>query len=294
MRKTATAWLLVFALASVAQAAQVELESGDVLIGEIVEDNEDGIVLDHPLLGRITIPRADLKPPDPPEPPNPGLFGTSFMEGWKRNISAGMSGAAGNTSNFNIDIQMKLENKTERHRQNWLTAFFYATNAGSTSTNRFLTAYEHDWLLQDSRWFLFGAGRYDYDDFKAWDHRIAGSAGVGYELFESDFFELRSRVGFGFSQTFGGETKTSGEMRVGLESLWNITEHQNLSLRGSYFPDLSHTPEFRTTATLEWNVALVDVTGLGLKIGLLHEYESDTLSASGHDLRYYGNLGYDF
>jgi putative salt-induced outer membrane protein YdiY len=294
MNKTAALWLLALGFASVAQADEIVLETGDVLVGDIVEETEDGIVMEHPMLGRITIPAAQIKPPDPPEPVNPGLFGTRFLEGWSRQLSAGMSGAAGNTTTFNIDAQLSMKHETDRHRGNWLSAFFYATSDDEATTNRFITAYEHDLLFENSRWFVFGTGRYDYDDFKAWDHRIAISAGGGYEFFKADFFELRGRTGIGYSQTFGDEKESRPEGRAGIEGIWNITEHQNFTFRGTFYPDFSDIPEYRTTAGADWNINLVDVQGLGLKIGFLHEYESQTASVSGHDLRYYGNVAYGF
>jgi len=123
---------------------------------------------------------------------------------------------------------------------------------------------------------------------------LAIALGGGYELFQSDFFELRGRGGVGFSQTFGDEKESRPEAVAGLEGVWNITEHQNFTFRGTFFPDLSDVPEYRTTAGADWNINLVDIRGLGLKIGFLHEYESQTDSESGHDLRYYGNVAYDF
>jgi len=294
MKKSVTLWLLTLTIASAAWAEEIKLESGDVIIGEVVETTEDAVVVEHPLLGRITIPVSQIKPPEPPKPPNPGLFGTSFLEGWSRQVSAGLSGAAGNTSNFNVDVQAAVKRATDRHRQTWSAAFFYAAADDETTTNRFLTMYEHDLLFENSRWFLFGNTRYDYDEFKAWDHRIAVALGAGYDIFESDWLEIRGRTGVGYSQTLGGEDESRPEGVAGLEALWNITEHQNFALRATIYPDFSDIPEYRTTSGADWNIDLVDVQGLGLKIGVLHEYESNTDSESGHDLRYYGNVSYSF
>ena len=290
MRKKTASWLLLLGLASSGHAAEVRLESGDVLVGEIVSESDQSIVLDHPLLGRITIPASEVEKP----PPNPAVFGGGFLEGWTRSLSAGMSGASGSSKNFAADAQLALERDNEDTRQVMLAAYFYASDDKLASSNRFLASYDHDLLLSDSRWFLFGQGRYDYDEFKAWDHRLAASLGAGYQLIQSDLFELRGRMGAGLSQTFGGEEELRPEGLAGIEGVWTVSENQNFTLASSFYPDLGNAPEFRTLSKLDWNIALADVKGLGLKIGFLHEYDSETQSAENHDLRYYGNVSYDF
>ena len=71
-----------------AQTETIELSNGDKVTGAVVERTNEKIVLTHDLFGRIEIPLAEVKPP---EPPNPGLFGTGFLAGWTRTFSLGVS-----------------------------------------------------------------------------------------------------------------------------------------------------------------------------------------------------------
>jgi putative salt-induced outer membrane protein YdiY len=209
-------------------------------------------------------------------------------------LSAGISGAAGNSENLNANAQLSLKQENEHLRRNFLAAYYHASTDGIASSNSFLAELNNDWLLGNSPWFLFGQGNYDYDEFRAWDHRIASSLGAGYDFVDTDTLTLRGRTGVGYSQTFGDEQESRPEALAGLEAKWHITPQQNVEFSSSFHPDLSDTPEFRTLTSLNWNIALLSMKGLGLKIGAVHEYESDTESMKNFDLRYYGNLSYDF
>ncbi len=69
---TCTAALLAACLAGgSALTGSVELVNGDTLTGEIVEQNERGIVLKHPVLGTVAI-AADRIKAIKPDPPGPG------------------------------------------------------------------------------------------------------------------------------------------------------------------------------------------------------------------------------
>ena len=51
-----------------------------------------------------------LYPPPPEEkPPPPGLFGTSFLEGWKRKFGAGINGSRGATETFDLNMVGRVE-----------------------------------------------------------------------------------------------------------------------------------------------------------------------------------------
>ena len=71
-------------VAGSAGADSIKLESGDVLSGEVLEERDDAIVLDHPVLGRVEIPRDQIAVEEPPPPSNLGLFGTSLLQGYSR------------------------------------------------------------------------------------------------------------------------------------------------------------------------------------------------------------------
>src|SRR5690606_4926172 len=93
-------------------ADEITLVSGEKLHGTLLEQTDEVVRFEHPVLGELTIPRAgvsaigvppaspaDAPPPttappvdappvepaaEPPPPPMPGLLGTTFLQGWDR------------------------------------------------------------------------------------------------------------------------------------------------------------------------------------------------------------------
>ena len=62
-----------------------------------------------------------------------------------------------------------------------------------------------EWPLGGSPWSVFVDGRYDYDEFKSWLHRVNGHAGLGYQLINNDTFKLKLRGGAGASKEWGSD-----------------------------------------------------------------------------------------
>lgn len=57
---------------AIAPADEIRLITGEVLVGTIIEQNDGHLILDHPILGRLTIAASKLSPPpSPPSPPSP-------------------------------------------------------------------------------------------------------------------------------------------------------------------------------------------------------------------------------
>ena len=143
------------------------------------------------------------------------------------------------------------------------------------------------------KYFLYGSGRFDYDKFRVWDTRIALAVGAGYEICKGDNWDLRGRLGFGFSRTDEvGKDGVVPEMQVGLEFGWTIIEGMTLSLRDAYIPDLADISEFRNLTDFGYRVDIGVVRGLSFKAGLENEYISNSPTKK-NDLKYIASLAYD-
>ena len=77
-----TAGLICLGAAAQAETITLELRNGDKLHGELIKDDstDSTIVLDHPVLGRLSIPKTALVPPPQHKP-------------WKLSLSGGVSGS---------------------------------------------------------------------------------------------------------------------------------------------------------------------------------------------------------
>ena len=275
-----------------ARAETLELVNGDKLSGDVIERTEDRVVLEHAVLGRVTVPTAQLKSP---EPATRGLFGTGFLRGWKRSVEMGLSGASGNSETKDLRAGINLGYEDETRRWKFEARYLFSEQDHETSQNNFRTILNRDFLRPNSRWFFFAGGRYDWDDFQNWEHRLTLSGGPGYHLISSERFDLLSRVGPSLTLQRGDDDDVKGEMLLGLEAVWRISEAQTLNLTNSIFPEVTDPGEFRNVTNGNWTIHLSERYPLALKLGIENDYESKVdPDTEKNDLKYYGSLLYSF
>lgn len=298
-------------------ADQITLSNGDVLKGKIVEKNDSQIVLEHPVLGRVTAATANVTavvfeaPPAPaadtpqpvadgaPLPPPEWKDGTwfdQFRKDWKSHLDFGTTATRGNTHTTNLYVAFTTKRETDTDRDIVDLSYSYATNKGVATESRFTAGIHHDWLFQDSPWSIFAEGRYDFDDFASYDHRVRGAAGVGYDAFKTEDMRLTLRAGAGALKEFGSNNdKVRPEGLLGVEYAWTISERQSLNAAFTYYPNFDNITEYRAVATLDWRLKIDQMDGLSVKVGIKDEYNSLIDPGKYHnDLQIITALGLDF
>jgi len=276
--------------AAEARAEEIEFANGDKLDVSIVEVTETELVADHPQLGRLVIPRSALKPPDSVEA---GLFGSRFLRGWKRNLGAGISGSSGNSKDSSFNASLSASRSARTYKGDFKSSFFFASADGERTTNEAFADYQHDFLLSDSNFFVFAQGRYQYDEFQAWRHRASSGTGLGYEIFDTKTSGLSVQVGAGAARTWGSEREWSAEGVFGFKFNWIPLEGHSFTADATYYPEFNDAPEFRLLADAAYTMGITRIEGLSLKTGAKNEYDSGQPDKN-NNLKYYGNLVYDF
>jgi hypothetical protein len=287
--------ILAFALLALAPptaaADSIDLVNGDKLSGDVLERTDERVVLEHPVLGRIEIPVEQIKPP---RAPNRGLFGTSFLAGWTRTFQLGVSGAQGNTKNNDVLAALDLDYEDEDKRWNFDAVYRFGAADGETNKHDAFTQLRRDWLLNESPWFLFAIGRFDYDHFRTWTYRLNGSGGIGYQFLKGERFELQGLFGPSLTKEFQ-ESDFYVEALVGVEGLWKIAPGHTLSLSNTIYPALNDLGEFRNVSALAWKWKLMEDPGLSLIAGVDNEYQSKVDDGLKHnDVKYSTSIGIDF
>jgi putative salt-induced outer membrane protein YdiY len=283
-------------LALPASSETVELVNGDRLSGEIIERTEHRVVLQHEVLGRVEIPSEQIVPLTPVTPEKTGLFGTSFMEGWTREVGLGLNGSEGNTVNFNLRTTLDLALENERRRWKISGRYIYQTDDGDATDNNGRFETSHDWLFSSTDWFAFVQSVYDYDKFKAWKSRVTATAGPGYEFVTTDRVQLRGAFGLSGQREFSGEKNTNFGGYLSAELEWKLNSVMSLGLKNQIIPFL--TPDFgeyRNLSNLDLKIELTDSPDLNLKIGVENEYESNAVPEDDkNDLTYHTTIGLEF
>lgn len=318
-----------------AQAERITLTNGDVLNAKVVSQDDATVTVEHAVLGTLTLPReqvatvaadapaaaADAGPTgeaavadakaqaeagtapaagpadaDAPAAPRPGLFGTDFLAGWNRTFEFGLTGSDGNTEEFTLRAFFGMDYEDDRDRWNVSALYYRSGTDGDTTRNEFTGAVVKDWLIPDAKHFFFATGKYEYDQFQAWEHRASAFGGIGYQFYKDDKWDLLGRAGAGGNYEFGDVNDFTPEALLGLEYNWYIKKGQTFSAYTTFYPALDpFFGEFRNISGVAYKLEIDRNAGMSLKLGVENEYESDVEPGEEeNDLKYFAALVWDF
>ncbi len=264
--------------ATMVRAERMTLTNGDVLSGKVLSQDEEKVVIEHAVLGAVTVPRSQVSavladadvpaadaPPaaatgqaavdvvakeaatgkapaaddeDAPKPPSPGLFGTDFLAGWNRTLEFGVTGSEGNTQDLSLRAFFGIDYEDERDRWKASALYYRSETEGDATRNEFTAELLKDWLIPGKDYFYFATAKYEYDQFQAWENRVSAFGGVGYQFHKSDKWDLLGRLGAGGNYEFDAINEFTPEALLGLEYNWYIKKGQTFSAYTTFYPAL--------------------------------------------------------
>ncbi|MEO1279172.1 MAG: DUF481 domain-containing protein [Planctomycetota bacterium] len=219
-----------------------------------------------------------------------------FWSGWTRSAELGISGSSGNTDEFDLRAIFQTERETDTLRTLFRARYLYGEEDGSASENEWLLRGENDWLFPGERYFVFAFGVYEFDEFEDWDTRLQLFAGGGYDFLTdrslldggNDRASLKGRLGAGVTREFGtDDDEFRPEALIGLDFLWEINEGQTFAAGTEVFPSLNDLGEIRAVSYANYDILLSEENNLTLRLGVEHEYDSNTDDADENDLKYF-------
>ncbi|MDJ0865434.1 MAG: DUF481 domain-containing protein [Myxococcota bacterium] len=284
--------LALVVLGSVARADTLVLENGDKLTGEIVEWAVEHVVIEHPQLGTMRLSLDQLKI-DTGKPPSPGLFNTRLLRGWKRTLSFGMLGEAGESLTLRGGAKFGYADAFKRWR---LTGrYYYNQNDDDENDNNSRIDLRRDWLVPTSKWFTFAAFRHQYDDTENWRNRFTSSLGPGYNVFTAETAKLEVFAGPVYVREQGNRRDNIFDSIVGLDFEWQITERIRFELHNGWFTELSpDLADLRNLSIGALSYKISDAPSLSLVLNGENEYEYDDDDGVSNTLNYSISLDLDF
>jgi len=196
-----TAGLICFEAAVQAETVTLELRNGDKLHGELIEaDTTDStIILDHPVLGRLSIPRMALVPAPKPKP-------------WKLSLSGGLSGSntdndfdSGATGQLKVSYTKGADELELQGRAEYDVSRDKGESEASTDTNEGNAELRYTRTL-GNRLNAYAATRFDYDTLNTiGTDNFVGSIGLGYDLVKNDTTRVRVSLGPSVQKIWGGD-----------------------------------------------------------------------------------------
>lgn len=323
--------LMIIIAGDAIHADTLTLVNGDVLSGRIVEQTQEAVTLEHPVLGKVVIDRdrvqsvgktpkkhsAELAEKDlattPPAKPKADpkklkqraseaarkdetYTMAGFLREWKSRLTLGLNGASGNTDRQNYRVMFQGTHTEGRDRWDFNSRWVYAFANGRQNQNQFETNLTREWMKGDTPWFFFIKGQYKYDQRRSFQNRTSAFGGGGYTLANTDTLQLNTRLGFGGTYEYGSVNEFTPEALFGGSVVsWKVSERTSFAGESLFYPSLQDGNNYRIESSLEWVYKLDMAAGMSFKLGLENEYDSDArLDNSNNDLKYYGAIVLSF
>jgi len=219
----------------------------------------------------------------------------SFFKGWKGSIEGGINGSTGNSENFNVRAGLGAKRTTSAMETSAALTYTWATSEGKKTKSRFEADMRNDWNLGESRWFLFGQAKYEFDEFQNWKHRVSASIGPGYWVIKEDKTTLKVRGGVGFSKEFASShNEIIPEAMLGADLTHKFTERSQVFLTGEWYPSLKNFPQFRSIVKTGYQVLVDPEINMSFKVGAEWRHQSKvTGNIKKNDVDYFLLLVWD-
>ena len=203
------------------------------------------------------------------------MAGRLKKQKWSLAFDFSTNTTSGSTNEETTRLGTHIKRTLPNERIKFDGAYYHKKNKGKVSDNDFTIGVLKDWLNPGSRWFFFGTGRLDYDEFESWQKRAHMQVGPGYSFIESDDVLLSLRLGAGGRKEWGSQNdNVKFEGLTGIDFEWKFTEKQTIETGIWFFPVLTDFDDYRTRSRLNWRYKLSKEMDLSLLLGVLHETQS--------------------
>ncbi len=201
------------------------------------------------------------------------LLNPGWLTLWNGGVDFGYSLTTGNTRTNTTALGMNLARQTRRDKTTLYAAYINSKNKtkgfSETTANAIRGGARYEINLTD-RLTAFGFGDFEYNEIQLLDLRAVLGGGLGYYFVKNERAQFQVFGGGAYNrEKFAtGETRNSGELLVGEELTYKMSDRVLFKERFQFFPNLSETGEYRMTFDsllttkitkwLTWNVTLSD------------------------------------
>jgi putative salt-induced outer membrane protein YdiY len=207
---------------------------------------------------------------------------------WEGSFELGLNGTQGNSETFNIQFGAKLKRETDFSTSTFEANYVDQSSNGLNTAKNVIAEGRVEFPFGESPWSFFVHVFGEYDEFKAFDYRLTGDAGLAYALIDTDPTTLKVRAGGGASKEFGGvDDDVKPEVIFGGEWGHKFSDRQKMSLSADYYPNVEDFGDARINTRASWEVVVAPKWGLSLKLSAINRYDSTPGAGTRHnDLNY--------
>ncbi|MEO0441499.1 MAG: DUF481 domain-containing protein [Pseudomonadota bacterium] len=156
-----------------------------------------------------------------------------FFENWSGEGEIGAFRTTGNSSNTGLSGGLKLNKDAVKWRLKFLARADYQRSNGVTTREQFKTSLEPEYKFDD-RFYAYGLGMFERDQFQGFDARYTLSGGLGYSVIRNDDVTLNLKAGpaWRLTEFADGGSDSSLAGLLGIDFDWQISRNLKLSQDG--------------------------------------------------------------
>lgn len=194
---------------------------------------------------------------------------------WSGKGELGLVIARGNSETETLNLGLQFERKSEKWRNQLKITALRAEDEGQLNAERYTLGYKSRYNFSEKS-YLYGAARYDQDEFSSYDYQASLSTGYGRQILDTDTHELSMEIGPGVRRARpddpleGSETNVIG--RLSGDYAWTISE--TAALTNTLLVEAGSNNTFAENE-LALNVAINSRFALKLSGAVRHNTEVD-------------------
>lgn len=170
------------------------------------------------------------------------LFGSAALSaqepaapdyGWSGKGELGFVSTSGNTDTQSLNLALEFIYDSEKWRHRFGAGAINSEDNGVTTAKRYDLGAQTDYKLTEKS-YVFGALRYENDDFSAYEDQSTLTFGYGRQVLDTEKHKLKLEGGLGYrTATFAGtgESENDAILRGLLDWIWQLTPSTSLGER---------------------------------------------------------------
>ncbi len=206
---------------------------------------------------------------------------------WDGSLEVGLSGTDGNSEAFTLRTGGSLKRKTKIYEIGGDITYLKTQTDGVEKQHRMLANSKYERFFGESRWSFYLKSFLEYDEFTAFNVRLLGNTGLGYQLVRSEHMRLKARFGAGASREFGGpDDNVKPEAGFGCDYDWELTDRQKVNVVTDYYPQWNNFEDYLLVTAFNWECLLDQIANLSMKLSVSDRYDSTPFGRKPNDVDY--------
>ncbi len=259
------------------EPVNVEMKSGDRLVGVVAEVLTEEASVVRSAIGEIKIPQQNIASVwrIGTESPAEQKLLAAHKPKWKTVVEIGGSATEGNTDSVDVRGRLELSRKTSKDLLRFYASADYGERDDARVRNEYRGGSSYEYLFT-KRMFGYARGELEHDEFENLNLRATAAVGLGYYLIKKDEHELKVRAGPGYRhETYdSGRTSDDPIADLGLDYRLDVSKSMQFVHAATYAPNLEDIGDYR----LDFDTALLfplKADAWKLKVGMKNAYNSN-------------------